>query len=161
MYRHTAIALFSALLVLAPLGASAQSAPAKLKGEVTTPLTLDQSVLGALPKTTIDLSFETSKGKESGTYTGVLLWDLLGKAGLVNAPGNNTALRHTVMITGSDDYVVAVALGELDPKFANKQVVLAYQSSDPSVSFDHLRVVVPGDLHGGRAVKDVVSIEVK
>jgi hypothetical protein len=55
---------------------------------------------------------------------------------------------------------VAVALGELDPDYGNKQVLLAYHSTDGSASFDHLRLLVPGDVHGGRAVRDVAKIEV-
>jgi hypothetical protein len=143
--------------VLLPVAAFAQSAT--LNGMVKTPLTLDQATLSAFTPTTINISFETSKGKETGTYTGVLLWDLLGKAELVNDEGKNAALKHTLLITGSDGYAVAVALGELDPNFAGKQVLVAYDGS--GATYDDLRVLVPGDLHGGRAVKDVVSIEVK
>lgn len=78
-----------------------------------------------------------------------------------NDEGKNAALKHTLLITGSDGYAVSVALGELDPNFANTQVLLAYDGADGKASFDHLRLVVPGDVHGGRSVKDVVGIEVK
>ena len=158
--RH-AYSLFAAAIVLAGTTIAALAGPATLSGAVTAPVTPDEATLSALPAQTLDISFETSNGKESGTYTGVLVYDLLQKAGLVNDNGKNSFLKHTLMITGSDGYAVAVAEGELDPKFGNKQVLLAYKSADGKTSFDHLRVLVPGDIHGGRAVSDVVSIEVK
>jgi hypothetical protein len=152
------------MLAVAALAASAAVAlagPANLTGAVKTPLALDQATLAALPPTTITISFQTGNGPETGTYTGVLLWDLLEKAELVNAEGKNTILRHALTITGSDGYAVAVAEGEFDPKFGNRQVLIAYEGGDGKASYDHLRLLVPGDLHGGRAVSDVVSIEVK
>lgn len=153
--------LAAAALLLALSSFAALAAPASLSGAVAAPLTLDQATLAALPAQTVDISFETSSGPEKGTYTGVLVWDLLQKAGLVNDPGKNSFLKHVLMITGSDGYSVAIAEGELDPKFGNKPVLLAYKSADGKTSFDHLRILVPGDVHGGRAVSDVVSIEVK
>jgi len=155
------ISLALATLLFAASATQATAADATLSGSVTTPLTLDEATLSALPTTTISISFQSSSGTETGTYTGVLLWDLLQKAGFVNAEGKNTVLRHTLSVAGRDGYVVAVAEGEFDPKFGNKQVLLAYKAVDGKVSFDHLRLLVPGDVHGGRAVSDVVSIEVK
>ena len=159
--------LFAAAIMLAGstvaalAGPATLIGPATLTGAVTSPVTLDQATLAALPAQTLDISFDTANGKETGTYTGVLVYDLLQKAGLVNDSGKNSFLKHTLTITGSDGYAVAVAEGELDPKFGNKQVLLAYKSADGKTSFDHLRILVPGDIHGGRAVSDVVSIEVK
>ncbi|MET3899036.1 hypothetical protein ABIB57_002988 [Devosia sp. UYZn731] len=156
MFRLTLSLAFAVLL-----STTAFAAPAQLTGAVTTPLTLDEVTLKALPATTLDVSFQTSKGPETGHYTGALLWDLVNKAVLVNDEGKNAALKHTLLITGSDGYAVSVALGELDPNFANTQVLLAYDGADGKAAFDHLRLVVPGDVHGGRSVKDVVGIEVK
>ncbi len=154
------VPLFAMLLPLL-LVAPAFAASATLTGAVTMPLTLDETTLKALPATTLDITFNTAKGTETGHYTGVLLWDLLGKAGLINAPGKNTALRHTLLVTGSDGYAAALAEGEIDPDFAGKTVIIAYQGDNAGVSFDHLRLLVPGDSHGGRSVSDVVTIEVK
>jgi hypothetical protein len=80
---------------------------------------------------------------------------------MVNAPGKNMALRHTLTVTGRDGYAAAIAEGEFDPLYGNKRVPLAYGAADGKASFDHLRLLVPGDLHGGRFVSDVVSIDVK
>jgi hypothetical protein len=160
MRMWKALGLAIALLFALPLTALAAD-PAKLTGAVKTPLTLDEATLSALPATTVDISFATGQGTEKSTYTGVLVWDLLKKAELVNDTGKNSELRHTLLITADDGYAVAVAVGELDPSYGNKQVLLAYKDTDNGASFDHLRLLVPGDVHGGRAVKGVVSIEVK
>jgi DMSO/TMAO reductase YedYZ molybdopterin-dependent catalytic subunit len=47
-------------------------------------------------------------------------------------------------------------MGEIDPAFEGKQVLLAYEGDGKAIP---LRLVVPGDKRGGRAVKDVVRVE--
>jgi hypothetical protein len=91
----------------------------------------------------------------------VLLWDLLAQAGTVDGAGTNSRLRHTLLVTSRDGYSVAIALGELDPAYGNKKVLLAYKGTDNVPSFAHLRLLVPGDVHAGRAVRDIASIEVR
>ena len=51
-------------------------------------------------------------------------------------------------------------LGEIDPHYEGKQVILAYSGGEPPASFASLRLVVPGDAHG-RSVRDIESIEVR
>jgi hypothetical protein len=65
-----------------------------------------------------------------------------------------------VAITGRDGYAVALAVGELDPHYEGKSVILAYAGGEPPASIAARRLVVPGDKHGGRSVRDVTSIEV-
>jgi len=132
-----------------------------LEGAVKQQLVLDEAFLKSFPATTIDVTFETGQGKSSGRYTGVLLWSLLEKAGLVDQPGKNANLKHTLLITGRDGCAVALAIGELDPHYEGKSVILAYADGDPPASVAQLRLVVPGDAHGGRSVRDVAVIEVR
>jgi hypothetical protein len=54
-----------------------------------------------------------------------------------------------------------LAIGELDPHYEGKSVILAYAGGDPPASAAQLRLVVPGDVHGGRSVRDVAAIEVR
>ena len=42
----------------------------------------------------------------------------------VDEPGRNTSLRHTLLAHGRDGYAVALAIGELDPHMAGKQVIV-------------------------------------
>ena len=86
---------------------------------------------------------------------------MLEKAETVDAAGKNARLRHTLLITGRDGYAAALALGEIDPHYEGKQVILAYAGGEPPASFDALRLVVPGDTHGGRSVRDVAGIEIR
>lgn len=153
--------LVAAVFLLSGLGVVAAE-PTRLAGTVRTPLVFDQTTLDTLPVTTIEVSYASASGAAiRGSYTGVLLWDVLEKAGLVNAEGRNARLRHTLLVTARDGYAVALALGELDPAYGNRKVLLAYSSSDKRATVDHMRLIVPGDIHSGRAVRDVATIEVR
>lgn len=149
-----------ALLFMAAGASGAAAAGFSIGGDVQNPTQLTATDLQAMPPTNVTLSFLTSHGLESGSYTGVLLWTLLNNAMITG--DEKSRLRHAVLVSGSDGYTVAIAAGELDPNFEGKQVIIAYAKDgkplDPS---DGLRLVVPGDKHGGRAVKDVTHIEVK
>jgi hypothetical protein len=112
----TIAALF--LAVMTPESGRAQSPePPALEGAVKQRLVLDKNLLKSLPTMTIDVTFEAGNGKSSGRYTGVLLWSVLEKAGLVDEPGKNANLKHTLLITGRDGYAVALAIGESVPSF--------------------------------------------
>jgi hypothetical protein len=124
-------------------------------------LVLDQTLLQSLPAVTIDVTFETAQGSKSGRYTGVLLWTLLEKAHPIDEPGKNASLKHTLLVTGRDGYAVALALGEIDPHYEGKQIIIAYAGGEPSASISSLRLLVPGDVHGGRSVRDVATIELR
>ena len=65
---------------------------------------LDEALLKSLPATTVDVTYETSEGKKSVSFTGVLLWALLEKAELIDEPGKNAQLRHTLLVTGRGGY---------------------------------------------------------
>ena len=67
-----------------------------LEGAVKQRLVLDGALLKSLPAVTVDVAFETGQGQKSGRYTGVLLWSLLATAVLVDEPGKNSHLRHTL-----------------------------------------------------------------
>jgi len=157
--------LFIAVFCLAVLtGNESQSEPAAaptLEGSVQQRLVLDKTLLESFTPVTIDVTFKTDKGEKSGRYTGVLLWSLIEKARLTDVGAKNAALRHTLLITGRDGYSVALAVGELDPHYEGKSVILAYAGGEPPASIDAPRLVVPGDKHGGRSVRDVASIDVR
>ena len=150
------LAMFLGAVFCAQSVAALAADPATMSGAVKAPLTLDSATLTAMPVASVSISY----GSSNTTYTGVLVWDLLKKAELIPGEGKNPELRHTLLVTASNGYAVAVALGELDPSYGNKAVLLAYQSTDGSASFDHLRLLVPGDVRGGRAVRDVATIQV-
>jgi hypothetical protein len=66
-----------------------------------------------------------------------------------------------VRVTGADGYNALVALGEIAPHFAGRQIQLADQENGAPLPNRALRLVVPGDVAGGRWVRDVVRIDVE
>jgi len=118
--------------------------------------------LKALPAVEVSVTFQTGHGDEHGAFTGALLWTVMQEAGIAEAKGNHPELRHALFVTGSDGYLVTLGFGEIDPDFEGKQAIIAYaRDGQPLEAKDGLRLIVPGDKHGGRDVRDVVRIEVK
>jgi len=136
--------------------------PIAVSGEVQHALLLHFEDLQKLPQTTVLDSFMTERGAQTGTFSGPLLVAVVGAAGLAIAPGKNTKLRHTILVSGSDGYSVALSMGEIDLDYEGKAVILATSengaSIDPSAG---VRLIVPNDKYGGRSVKQVTGIEVR
>jgi hypothetical protein len=125
--------------------------------------TITPETLKSAPQSTAHISYLTSHGPEEADFAGVSLWDLLQQAGFGDALADRkTRARHYLLITGHDGYQVVVALGEIDPDFEGKPALIALTRNNAALpAKDGLRLVVPGDKHGGRAVYDVAHIELK
>ena len=157
-------ALGAAALValLASASAAAQGdTPAGLaiQGRVEHPRTLALTDLQGLPPVTVEVEHAHERDAQRHTFTGALLWPLITAAGPVDDPGKRTFLQHTVLARGQDGYAVALAVGELDPNFEGKQVLVAY--AEDGKPLPSLRLVVPADARGGRSVHDLVAVEVR
>lgn len=76
----------------------------------------------------------------------------------------NDLLRYGVVATGSDGYRAFVAMGEIDPAFGNQPDLIAYSDTGgqlgPGGSDGALRLIVPGDVAGGRYVSNLTSLQV-
>jgi len=152
-------------------GGGAASAPAggyaasfAVAGSVEHPATFTLEQLRALPATRLEVSYETGRGTEHGVFTGVLLWDLLGAAGVVAPQGRgNDLLREYLVVTGSDGYQAVVAFGEILPKFGAQQILVAYERDGQPLGEKEgmARLVVPGDKAAGRHVRNIARIEVR
>ena len=147
------------LLGAAPAMAAAPvSQRLEIQGRVAHPQVLTVADLEHLPPTTVTVTQIAEHGSRTAAYTGVLLWTLLDRASLVDEPGHKTHLRHTILARGTDDYVVALGLGEIDPNFEGKPVLVALaRNGRPMRS---LELIVPGDKHAGRDVQDLDAITV-
>ena len=141
--------------------ATAPSSGLVLDGKVRHPLRLSIDTLRKLPAERVEVSFQTAHGVEKATYTGALLWTLLGEAGGIDDSAKGAELHHTINITGRDGYMVVISTGEIAPDFGGKAAMIAYERDGEELGDKGLRVVMPGDKHGGRYVRDVVAIEVK
>ena len=117
------------------------------------------------PATTESVTYTAAGVPVSDTYTGTTLWNLLADAGgVTTTTAKNDILSKYVIATGSDGYQAVFSLGEIDPMFGNQPVLVAYADTagqlGPKGSDGLARMVVPGDIAGGRYVSDLVSLQV-
>ena len=123
------------------------------------PLTL--SDLQAFSKVTVSVQVQPLG---SHTFGGALLYDVLQKAQVTTLKNRkNGLLRKSLVVSGTDGYTVAVAWGEIDPHFANKQILLAYEEDGKALPHadGFTRLIVPGDVLAGRYVSNVASLVVR
>ena len=118
------------------------------------------------PVTTESVTYKAAGVSVTDNYTGTTLWNLLADAGgVTTSTAKNDILSKFVIATGSDGYKAAFSLGEIDPAFGNQPVLVAYADTSgqlgPDASEGLARMVVPGDIAGGRYVSDLVSLQVK
>jgi hypothetical protein len=134
------------------------------------PGTYSLSGLTSLPATTLTATYLAAGTSVTDTYTGVSLWTLLTTAGLITNPTiKNDVLRQYVVAVGSDGYEAVFSLGEIDPNFGNQQDLVAYCDTDGQLGTCGMgstgpdgfaRMVVPGDIAGGRYVSNLVALAV-
>jgi DMSO/TMAO reductase YedYZ molybdopterin-dependent catalytic subunit len=130
-----------------------------LIGDVARPQVLDVAALQAMPSRTITGTFKAGGSSETHTYIGPRLVDVLAQAGPQFDPAiKNDKLRHFISVGAADGYRALVAYGEIDPSFENKGVLLATREDGRSLATDEPRLVVPGDIAGGRYVTTVVRV---
>jgi len=127
---------------------------------VNTDLTFNLSSLEALTPHTATVTYMAGSTSVTDTYTGALLWDVFTQAGIETDPTiKNDILRMVMTVTGSDGYQVAFSGGELSPTFGNEPILVAYSDADGQLgtagSDGFARLVVPGEMAGGRYVSNI------
>jgi hypothetical protein len=149
-----------------PVGPGGFSDQLALSGQIADPTIVTPETLSALDQSTKETATYTSgTGQVTDTYTGVSLWTLVQDSGLLTDPTiKNDLLRFAVVATGSDGYRAVISLGEIDPTFGNQHDLVAYKDTGgqlgPEGPDGAMRLVVPGDLAGGRYVSNLVSLNV-
>jgi DMSO/TMAO reductase YedYZ molybdopterin-dependent catalytic subunit len=136
----------------------------RVGGQVTSPKTYHLDDLQALPSTRVHDVFQAGSGVDQGTFTGVLLWDLI-EAAVVEVDPNqpNDLLRHYVLITGSDCYETLYSIGELSPRIGGSHaVIVAFERDGELLGPDEgmARIINPGDKFGARRVFNITRIRV-
>ncbi|MGH3719501.1 MAG: hypothetical protein ACRDRI_11830 [Pseudonocardiaceae bacterium] len=127
-----------------------------LIGDVARPRFLDVAGLRAMPSKTVDVTFKGPRGSEHHVYVGPLLVNVIAQSGPQFDPAiKNDKLRHFVSVSATDGYRALVAYGEIDPNFEGKDVLLATSEDGRPLDADGPRLVVPGDISGGRYVTNV------
>jgi len=136
-----------------------QSAAVAVTGDVRKPRSFTIDELRALPSETKSVTFESDSGSQSHIYVGATLDDVVSVADpIVDVSAKNPTLSMAIRATGMDGYTVAVAWPEISPGFTATPVLVAYTEDDQPL--DRPRLVVPGDLKGGRYVSDLVELRV-
>jgi hypothetical protein len=141
--------------------APAAAAGVALEGKLKHPQWLDLEALRRLPAEQTQVSFQSEHGTTTAAYTGVRLWAVLAAAGGIADDAKGAVLRHVIKIAGRDGYIVVLSTGEIAPDFGGKPAIIAYERDNEPLGAAGLRLIMPGDKHGGRDVRDVVAITVE
>jgi hypothetical protein len=116
--------------------------------------------IAELPRLTQRVGFVTGRGEQQSDWTGPLLWDVLVDSGTVDPAKPADQVHFAVRVAGADGYVAVIALAEIAPQFAGRQVQIADHLNGAPLPGRALRLIVPGDRRGGRSVRDVVRIDI-
>lgn len=143
-------------LVLLALAAPAfADAPVVLDGtDLAAPLTIDDSLLHALPRQTL----EASEHGRTGRFEGVWLRDLLARAGApLGEHLRGPLLRDVLEVRARDGYRVVFSLAELDAGFRTRPVLLADRRDGKPLSAEEgpLRLVVADEQRPARWIRQI------
>ena len=157
MFSRLGAAIVALSLIAGP--AAAQSPALVLEGKVRQPQRWTLEDLKKMPAEHADVSYQTDRGAVTASFTGILLWSLIKAAGGIDDSAKSPELRHAIRISAKDGYVVVTSTGEIAPDFGAKGAIVAYARDGKPL--DDFRIVMPGDKHGGRNIRDVVSINIE
>ena len=164
------VALAAQLLLPVPVTkAQTTTAPAptlaaaelRIGGAVSTPLVLTAGDLKKMPRKTLPVVNPHSKEKE--TYEGVLLEELLRRAGVpVGDQLHGSSLAISVMAQGEDGYRVVFSLAELDSGILDSDVIVADTMNGAPLAAKQgpFRLVAPLEKRPARWVRMLRSITV-
>jgi hypothetical protein len=155
----TRVMLAMATLLLFAFGAGAAEPSLSVTGLVSKPLHLSLGELRTLPSMHVSATQVSGRGPIVLDCIGVAVSALLERASPAIGTQRNAILAHTLLVTGDDGYAVALSFGEIDPDHGHASAVIATDCGGKSLEAP--RLVVPGDIHAGRAVRGVVTIEVR
>jgi DMSO/TMAO reductase YedYZ molybdopterin-dependent catalytic subunit len=133
----------------------------KIGGAAATPLMLTIADLKKMPRTTLHV--ENPHEKKSEVYEGVLLEELLQRAGVPHGEKLRGPLMATYVVAeASDGYRVVFALAELDSDFMSSEILVADTVDGGPIDEKRgpLRLVVPHDKRPARWVRMLKSITV-
>ncbi len=151
------------LTLLLPLFPAARQAstPTALTvaGDVASPLALARADLAGMTRTRVELR----DGAKTTTYEGVLVSEILAKAGVPLGPSLHGAdLTQAVLASASDGYQIVFSIGELDPALSRSEIIVADTADGHGLAAPQgpLRLVVPKDTRGARSVRMLERLDV-
>jgi len=157
-------AILAQLLPSAPKAraqTTATTAELRISGAVSTPLVLTVVDLKKMPRKT--LSVVNPHNKKTETYEGVLLEELLHRAGVPQGEQLRGTSMATYVVAGAEDgYRVVFSLAELDSGILESEVIVADAMDGTALGAKEgpFRLVAPHEKRPGRWVRMLKSITV-
>jgi len=145
----------------APTKPSTGPADFKISGAVTTPLDLTAADLKTMPRKT--LRVDNPHSKKTEVYEGVLVEDLLQKAGVPQGEQlRGQAMATYVLVEAADNYRVLFSLAEFNSSFQDSDMIVADTMDGAPISgaLGPFRLVAPHEKRPARWVEMVKSITV-
>ena len=139
--------------------ANAEPAVLRVEGAVPTPLTLTAEDLAKMPRATASVESDGS----TNVYEGVLLYDILVKAGWQFGHGMmGKAAPSCIVLTARDGFKAVFALAEIDPQFSGVKVLVADKENGQPLpnKYRPFRVISPQDKMRARSIYSLVKVEV-
>jgi hypothetical protein len=128
-------------------------------GAVKTPLTLSAEDLAKMPRNTAELQ----RDGETAAYEGVLLYDILVKAGVpFGRAMTGKPMASYILASARDGYQVVFALPEIDPAFMGARVLIAdKRNGGPLLGPQQpLQMIAPQDKLHARSMYSLTKIEI-
>jgi DMSO/TMAO reductase YedYZ molybdopterin-dependent catalytic subunit len=140
---------------------SATSGELRISGAVSSPLVLTVSDLKKMPRKT--LSVVNPHNRKTETYAGVLLEELLHRAGVPQGEQlRGPSMANYVIAEAEDGYRVTFSLAELDSGILESEVIVADTMDGAPLSAQQgpFRLVAPHEKRPARWVRMLKSITV-
>ena len=122
---------------------------------------LSRADIEALPR--VKVTTGASGSSTAAAFEGVLLKALLEKAGVgFGEPMKGKRMASCLLVEAADGYRVVIALPEIDPAFADKQVVLAFLRDGKPLDAKEgpYRIVIPDEKRMARWVRQVTTLRI-
>jgi DMSO/TMAO reductase YedYZ molybdopterin-dependent catalytic subunit len=133
----------------------------KIGGAVTTPLDLTAADLKTMPRKT--LRVDNPHSKKTEVYEGVLVEDLLQKAGVPQGEQlRGPAMATYVLAEAADNYRVVFSLAEFNSSFQDSEIIVAdtMDGAPLPAALGPFRLVAPHEKRPARWVEMLKSLTV-
>ena len=145
----------------APLKPSTGPSTFKISGAVTAPLDLMVIDLKGMPRKT--LRVENPHSKKTEVYEGVLVEDLLQRAGVPQGEQlRGAAMATYVLVEAADNYRVIFSLAEFNSSFQDSEIIIADTMDGAPIpgALGPFRLIAPHEKRPARWVERVKSLTV-
>lgn len=157
--KHAKLLRLAAIFCLiGPVAPAAPPPGVAISAGTQPPVLFSAAQIAQLPQVPLAVAFGTGHGPFSARFAGPLLWTLLIRAHAIDPAQLKLFARAYIAITGADGYVAVIALGEIAPSLEGKPVILADAMNGKPLAPGDLRIIIPGEHHGARDVRNVVRI---